>query len=409
MKKYNSISGFTLIELMTTLGIMSFLVIVIMNSQSLSIRATGDLKRNNEVNSLIALVTSELSREEVCARNFNGKAIGAAFTQLLNKNLNASYPIPIISQNTQYGEELKILTMTTAAVGTLNKMNLTVNYQPKAHLNDKIAPAAGAFVIPINVFLDPFTGLIKSCYSDLQSALELAVQYSCNSGAANQASLYVAKDSTYKYGHCEYAVEIKDKVGTVLSPDVSAPPASVFSCPAGQLLKNINTSTYKMSFECEAVGTAAAPITCPNWSYLKGIDSAGAPICVDLRTIFPSTGFVVNRSNSYYIQNIDCVASAGAGTILQRINPDGSLVCVDPRLTITCGVNQYVATDASGNRICSYSSDQNACSAGMYMTAIDSVGNVTCGYPTLTPGCGGGQLVVGINSSAAFVCAANPP
>lgn len=396
MKKIlKSNSGFTLVEIMTALGIMSVLVIIIMNAQKLSVNATGDLKRNNEVNNLIQLLTSELSRDEVCLKNFKGDAIASGgVASIVNRSGNA-----IITQNSNYGEELRILTITTAAgaanvIGGGNKMNLTVNYQPRVKAAEPNPPPAGKFVIPINVFLT--AGTINSCYSNLQSAMEMAVQYACTGTGAR----YYAPDVTYKYGRCEHEVEIKNAAGVVVPPV-----AGSFSCPAGELLFNINTSQNKMSFECKKVGDASAPITCPAWFYLKGIDTNGAAICEDVRTLFPNAGFMVIRAGSFVVQNIDC----GPVSILQRIDAAGNPVCINPRLNYACPVNQYATgVDAAGNVTCSYSSNKNACGAGTYMTTINTVGDVGCSYGTLNPACGGGQVINGISAGGTATCVAFP-
>lgn len=389
--------GFTLLELMVTLGIVSALLLVVMNGKKLAINSAGDLKRNNEINNLIQLLTSELSREEVCTKNFfNKPVVRVSISSIVNKSGN-----PIINQNSPYGDELSILaidssiassTPTGSVFSSAYKMNLTINYQPRAKTTEIIPPSK--FFIPINVFL--VNGFIKSCYSDIQSSLELAVQYACQGNGAK----YYPPDGAYKYGRCEHEIEIKRADGSVITPVAGA-----FVCPAGQLLRNIDTSQNKMSFECGTIGPGNT-ITCPAWSYLRGIKTDGTADCVDVRTIFASSGFVVFRSGAFQIQNMSC----DPNEILQSFNPDGSPHCVNPRLDYTCPVNKYVTgIDASGNAICSYSSNQNACAGGMHMISMDTLGNVTCDYGRLSSGCSAGQVMTGIDGSAAAICAPNPP
>jgi prepilin-type N-terminal cleavage/methylation domain-containing protein len=406
MKSKNGQRGFSLIELMTTLGIMSVFIMVIMNAQKSSMNSTGDLKRNIEINNLIQVLTSELSREDTCASvyinspsppadvNFKNKLVTrGSITSITNKNGNA-----IITRFTPYGSEVNILEISSAA-GAGSHMNLTVNYQAVVKVGENAKPAE-KFIIPINVFavLDSFgVARINSCYSDLQTSLELAVHAACQGTGAK----WYAADATYTFGHCEHEVELKNEAGGVITPVAGA-----FSCPVGQVLRNIDTTNNKMSFQCTTISTTTS---CPAWFYLAGINADGSSNCVDVRTLFPNSGFMVIRSGVYSVQNIG-IPICDTSKILQSINSDGSLNCINPRLSRNCPVNQFASgIDASGNVICSYSSDQNACSGGMYMKAIDSVGNVNCGYPTLTTSCGGGQVMTGIDASGAVICAANPP
>lgn len=398
-----------MVELMTALGIMAVFVLVIMNAQKQSLTTTQSLKVNNEVNNLIQILTAELSREDVCSQNFLNKSLDqASIASIVNKSGQV-----IISQNAAYGSEIDIKTIsTTHGTGTpsennLNtnyKMYITVNYQRHKYPFEKTTPPIDKFTVPINAAVagnppaTPSSASIISCYSDLQTALQLAVQYACQ----GNTSRYFSPDATYPYGHCEHEVGmVQGASATTVTPSGGG-----FSCPAGQVLQKVDTSSQKMTFAC--MPTTGASLTCPTWNYLSGISSTGTAICTDVRTIFPNSGFMVIRSGSLVVQDLS--AACSPDKVLTKIDAAGNPVCVNPRLAMTCPTNQYVSSvNADGTVTCSYSSNQNACSAGLYITAIDSAGNVTCSYPTLTPGCSAGQVMNGINSSAAITCVANPP
>lgn len=382
-------------EIMVSLGISSVLVMVIMNAQKTSEESLGNIKRNNDVNELIQFLTAELSKDEVCQRNFGGSPIAKTYTSLVNKQgATILAPGGYNTETKQGGTKanLNIVSIVTAA-GTGSKMNLTVTYRQLVKGWEN-ASANETFMIPINVFLK--SGLINSCYSDLQSALELAVQAACQGEGAK----WYAADATYPYGHCEHEIELKNMAGTVLPPSGGA-----FSCPAGQVLRNIDTANGKMSFQCTTIGTTSA---CPAWSYLKGTLSTGAPDCVDVRTMFPNSGFMVVRGNTLTVQNLDC-NTVGAGRVLQRINSDGSLVCVNPRLSVSCPANQYATggVNADGTVTCTYAGN-SACAAGQYITQISAAGAVTCTYPTIPGSCSGNNVMYGIDASGVMTCVAVP-
>jgi len=399
MKNLKKQSGFSLAELMVSLGIASAITLLVMSTIKLSSNTKKTLERTTEVNSLIQKVTAELSRKEVCEKNFKPNAPITTITptavpqnlvSITNKSGKA-----IITANTNYGELIRpITTITYSGVVSGNnprlfKMNVVVGYQPVADSGQTITPKQ--FSIPINVFLDA-NGRIDTCYADIQSLLEKAVENSCQGNGAT----YYAKDATYVYGHCEHEAEIRDSANNV-----------ALTCPAGELLQAVDVTTSnpdgKMIFRCAKFSTATS---CPAWNYLKGVDTNGNAICEDIRTLFPASGFAVLRNGTYSVQNISCPA----GQILQRIDASNNVVCVNPRLNYTCPVGQYVTgIDASGSPICSYASNQNACSAGYYMTRIDSVGNVTCALPALNGSCSGNNVITGVDASGTVICSPNQP
>lgn len=422
MKHIRSHSGFTLLEIMVALGIASILGVTIMNTMNMSMFSSGDLRRTGEINNLIQRITTELSRQEVCNRNFAGGPVVRASIPSITGKSGLS---PIITENQAFDSqsEYQVLNITSAAAG-LSKMNITVNYRSHARRGEVIPDKS--FVIPLNVYLDSVTGNIKNCFSDIDQLLIDAVRYSCqgnnydvnplvnNYGTIgnNGVARYYPPGPGYRYGHCEHAVELKDTNGVNIAP---VPVSGLFTCPPGQLLKNISVpgtpgpvpaNKQRMVFECRVIGNP--PLTCPAWSYLGGIDVNGNAICLDIRSMFPNGGFMTIRAGVFSAINLTCPN----GWLLQSLNPGtGAVNCVPARLPVVCGVNQYVTgfNFATGAPTCGSAKNSNVCAFGTYMTSINTVGDVTCDYPIPLGGCPGNLVITGINAAGGFICQLNPP
>jgi prepilin-type N-terminal cleavage/methylation domain-containing protein len=376
-------NGFSLLEIMVAIGIFGTIFIVISSLQKSSLKTNKDLTVNSEVNKLIQQLTSQLNKQDICLANFSGKVIVRTLPNVIDNRGTA-----IITAGQKFGDEITIGTINTTNGSIANQMNLTVNYTPLG------SPTAKKFVIPINVFLDSGTGLIKSCYSDLQSLLRLAVQYACQ---GNGARWIPATGSGI--GSCEHEVELRNA-----SNGVVPPVANGFVCPAGQFIQQVDTGTVagKWIFRCSTVS-----LGCTNaWEYLKGIDSSGNPICSDVRTLFSTTGFMVIQSGVFQAFPITCPA----GQVLQTISGAGTVNCINPNFNYSCPVNKYVkGINADGSVNCQYSTDSNACAAGSsYIKAIDAAGNVTCGSGAPPNSCAASQYISGFDGSGNVICSAMP-
>lgn len=387
MKKKNN-RGFSLVEIMVALGIMSALLVVLNTAQKSSMTSTGDLAVTSEVNNLIQLLTSELSRVETCNKNFGTTAIGAARTSIKNKSGQN-----IITAGAAYGKELTIQAITTAA-GAGNVMELTITYLPQKK-------TAQNFKIPINVFMDG-AGIIKSCFSDVQTLLKNAVQNACDT---SNGYVFTAGTGT-GIGTCDVEFKVQDSAGGAISD--GATPGKYF-CPTGEFLQRVDVTTTPGSwiFKCKSATTAS----CPSWQYLESFDANGDPVCKDLRDLTPSSGtsgIMFLEAGTYKSVALDCGLNAnGVKKILLKINADGTPSCVDPTISVSCPVNQFVSNvtvDAQGKPTptCSTVAPATACSANSYMTAVNADGSITCRSGVLT--CGSAQYISGIDASANPVC-----
>lgn len=399
--------GFSLVEVMIGTGIAAALVLVIASSLKQTAGVKSGVQKSSDVNNLIQMLTSELTRKEVCERNFKGlNPVAGTLANLRNK-----YGKIIIATAAPYGDyinNISLISYNGAASPTiprLFKMNLSVQYTPRP--KPGVAAVNKQFTIPINVFLDN-AGNVDTCYSDVQSLMENAVKFSC----AGNGAKYYPKGGIYPYGRCEHEAELVDSLGAVVT-----------ICPPGELvqlidrvdvdLNDINdievATPRKMTFRCSKLNTQG--VVCNDWEYMKGIKDDGSADCVDLRTIFNSsvsgTGVIVSRSPGVYIaQVINCPANQ----ILQRINAAGVPVCVNPRFTLACAPGQYATIDAGGNPTCAFSTNSSACPAQRYIRQINAVGDVICG-DTIVPGasCPLTHGITAIDATGAAVCSPIQP
>jgi hypothetical protein len=355
-----------------------------------STNAKFELERTTEVNALIQRINSEFNRKEVCEKNFLAKTVDSTLRPIpfIQNKIGGK----IIEVGQPFGEMIKLITAITYTGipdplnANLVRMNIDISYQVKTTFAKSVS--VKKITIPVTVFLDNNNSKIQTCYTNIQGLFEKAVFNACTGEGAK----YYSKDSTYQFGHCEHEVEILDSSSNV-----------VLSCPAGQILQRIDTSSNKMSFRCEKLTTTT---TCPAWNYMAGIDANGAAKCVDVRTFFPAAGYIVNTNNVYSVINITCPANMA----LQSISAGGLPNCVNPKTSMSCPPGQYITgVDASGGPTCGYASNRNACGGGLFMKAIDSIGNVTCGAAALNGSCTGYTVINGVDANLNVQCILNQP
>ncbi len=415
--------GFTLVELMVGTGIASALVLIIAGALKQSGSINSDLKRTGEVNGLVQFVTSELSRKEVCEKNFvpaPGLGVTTANGSLASiKNKSGSN---IIQTGSPYGEYISNIvgidytfTTATALAPNASLINLTVTYAPKP--KNGVAQPNKNFVIPLNVFLNSAGTRVETCFSDVQSLMKNAVRDACKGNGAKWYP-YNAGAPAYPYGHCEHQVELVD--GSAIPAVIAPNGAGDALCPAGELLRLVDTSNNKMTFQCSKLttidpdGAGAAVAECDSWSYMKGIKADGSVDCQDMRTLFDGstgTGVIVARtagaSVTYHAQPIICPADK----ILVAINADGSLVCMNPRQRQTCNPGEYLTINVSlGQPTCVPVTNNTTCPSVLYpgkrfIRSITAAGDVVCA-DTVVPGgpCPANQVATGIDAAGAIKC-----
>ena len=386
MKIFNKNFGFTLVEMMVAVGVSSLVILAVINAQKNSINSQGRFKVDSEINNIIQTITVNLGKGDTCLKNFNGKPVTqAAIAALFVPNK--------ISANAKYGEEVMVNVISTVP-GAANVMLLTVNYTPRNK-------TASQFTIPIDISVSG--GLINSCHSNLEIALQDAVKFACQGTGAQ----WIAGGGA-SIGSCEHIAVMKDFGGAIVAPN--AVTGDIF-CPTGQYLKQIDVSDpgnlKAWTFRCSTV-TSGGGLPCLNWQYLRGINADGSNNCVDIRTFFAAgAGIVVLQSGVYKsVPALTCPANQ----ILQSISAAGTANCVDPSVQPNCAVNQYVkGIDAvTGVVQCAYSINSDVCAVGTYMNAVDVLGNVICVSGALPSSCASNQVMTGITAAGVAICAAMP-
>jgi prepilin-type N-terminal cleavage/methylation domain-containing protein len=380
MKNINYKKGFTLAEMMVALGIMSALLVVVLNAEKGAIKSTTDLESVSDVNNMIQTLTAQLSKPDVCFHNFNGKpVVNPTITELTNIS-----GAKLISAGEKAGRNLTINSISTVAGSTPDQVVLKVNFKP----HQKPAQTAA---IPLNAYV--VGGVINTCYTDLQAMIATAVAYACQGNGAR----LIAPSGT-SYGSCEHDVQMRKDDNSLQNISSGS-----FLCPDGEFLKQLKSNDgAAITFVCAKMTSTS----CGAWEYMSGMDAAGAPICKNIREFFSTAGLMVMRGGGGYTSvNLTCPTNQ----ILKKINGDGTPDCVDPRISQSCPVNTYPnGIDGSGNPICVYGSDTTTCGAGQFIQKVNPDGSIYCSTGIFPSACSSTQVVTGIDSSGNLICGVMP-
>lgn len=412
-------SGFSLLELMTTLGIMSVIVLVIVNSQKSTTENMGKLDETTEVNFMMMRISGLLAQKDNCELNFKGKVFSNTYAELKKTTYKPSVSSIIISSNAFISKDPgpyinNITTRLSAEDSSNNTMLVIIDYQRRRSVfNATKNTAIEQFVIPIKIYKDTIDPTkIRSCHSDVDSSLIAAVKAACNEDDTLTAvpatdgivSKYYMPSAGFPYGRCEHEVQLLSSGSTPSSP-VLAGVINKYSCPLDEVLVKIDNTGNKFSFKCSKVTIAGG--ACGPWHYLRGVGADGIGDCQDLRTLFPATGYITLNGGVFKAVNLTCPT----GHVLKGIDSSGNAVCLDPSFVYSCPANKYVTSvDPFTNTVtCSYDNVNPACGAGQHIQTVDAMGNVTCTYPTLPASCPNPQVMIGLDSSGNAICQSNPP
>ncbi len=397
--KKNS-SGFTLAELMVALGLVSVITLVMMNSQKLSRHASLDVSKSTDINSMIQFVTTTLNKTDVCEKSLKGTTIST--TGVPVSPLKLASGASFLAVGSGYGERVtNINSMTLKSIST-GRADLTINY---TWSNKNVTPASSitdSFVVSLNVFDSKANpGIVDSCFSDLQTAIEAAVQYACQGTGVYWQDRKVAAPNgapATSYGVCQNLYMMKKSDGT----DITAAP---FQCPAGEYLSELTLdSTNKTRvFKCAKFG-ANAP--CSSWQYLHGIKADGTADCENILGLYSGAGLLTVQAGPTFttVSTLTCPPN----NVLKGFNNSFTPNCVDPNLTINCPAGSLVTMDGAGNPVCTTNTTSPACTGGMYITQMKPDGTFVCGNASPTGSCSGSNVVGGIDATGAVTCVAVP-
>lgn len=347
--------GFTLIEIMIAGGLVGGIALLAGIFFKMSNQTSNTNILTTEVSFLKNLVISNFSIPDVCAANLVGQpANRTGIPQLVDK-----IPQPFLVSGNSYGQGNIIRITNIATTSSTDKMlALVVTYDIKAAAEKVGSKKTGLiFSVEINVVKDA-GGTVTSCFVDGAGSIRRAIQYSCSGNGAT----YAAGAGTY--GTCSHNVETKNASASVIATP----------CPAGQYLAASTATGGLVTLQCQTFSTPP----CPTWSYVNGIDSNGAPVCVALSTLYTNGMVMSATSGGYQSLDLNCPTDQ----VLARLNPK---LCIPKVITKVCPANEYIsAVDNSGNVTCSPFTRKTAgaCPSSPdveYLSAINADGSIPAG------------------------------
>nr|BDT27732.1 prepilin-type N-terminal cleavage/methylation domain-containing protein [Bacteriovorax sp. HI3] len=223
--------GFSLTEILIGMGLLSVLSLGVasMMKNMMSGQVTSETKM--EELEMRRILTTTLADKKACENTFKNFSLGQVITQIKNSSGAIIYEV-----GKKYGNNsLAITSMKTEDTNIVGSDGTrTVELVVTLERMKKMAIGkVKNFTIQLQVVAATSTGPISSCFSDAESYL---------------------KDGCLS-------------LGGVWSD--SGVRCALPSCPAGQLLQDINSSG----------GAVCRTLTCPAGLSLNGLDATGAPVC----------------------------------------------------------------------------------------------------------------------------------
>lgn len=337
--------GFSLVEVMLAAGLASGVALVVAKVAQESNKTTKTMETNIEVTTFLGDIAYILSDKQNCNATVGiGSNIGTPINSIkrfINGVENNIYETSTPANPKKYGQSAFIIESITTELNP-GGVNLVVEIE---RVNKAINGARKVKKkIPLKAVVTG--GKIDSCFSDIESMIESAVQQSCRGNSARF-------DPATK--ECYHDVKTDQ-------------------CPTGQVLRSIQQLNGQIISGCSDV--IDAPLSCPIGSYFNGISSKGVANCAPLEV----SNMCGEGQYAYNIQNGTMVCKSiprcGQRSIL-RSNPDsGELRCVQVQCNPT---NQYLAGfDAAGEAVCKNFPDK-ACGQGQYIKEIKPDGTTVCG------------------------------
>jgi prepilin-type N-terminal cleavage/methylation domain-containing protein len=256
-KKTNS--GFTLIELVVSLGISSIATLGILslykNSTNISSSSIADFDKN-EISSELHLATSS---KDICSFNFNGVEIGTTDITRIRDTDGRD----LFAEGSMYG---------TANSIRLDNLDLTKINQTSALLTvtmSQLKPTIKTFnrTIVLDVELGD-SNVIRSCYSNITDISSGSVDLSCNGSETvifNDPTPATNGDGDETCTHIGFSTEECNFDG-----------ANYTEAIKGFYID----SAYKMIRpSCVSLATPPATSRCPDGQLVERIDAAGNVIC----------------------------------------------------------------------------------------------------------------------------------
>ncbi len=392
VKFLRSQAGFTLVEIMVTVGVLSLLALALINQTQIAGKVKISSSENAIINGLIDKVTIELSREATCTNNFVNKSLTTTrasaipITTVLD---GANNPILQVGAIYKYGSktggvsssasnldlvQVKQMVMFTETATTYTEFKLGIIFT-KNSLGGGTPVTLEEIDLPFTAIPSALNGtaVVKKCFNDVTASIVSAIRLSCQGN-----NVRYEDPVTYPpYGRC-----VSD-----MTPQ---------ACLANQFIKTITLSNGALTTVCSGMNDG-----CTGTQVLTGFAANGTPTCVDpLPTCAAGQFLVRNSSNGFNC--IGAGAGCGANSAIQYIDSAGihcapyytpnsctsyatnsspsGVTCAPAYKSITCPPGQFVqSTDSSGNPSCApWVNIPASCSPGYGATGIDASGNLTC-------------------------------
>jgi len=170
--KYSNplVSGFTLLEIMIALGLLSLITLGIMNMNKLMFSGQASAEVKLEELEIRRIIATTFLDTNACENTLEGKFIGNEISQIYSSNGGVLFEI-----NKSYGNNsLLISKMELVEIANLGNNAKDVNLQLTFKKMKKLAAGPNTKVVNIRlrVLLSTQNGSIKSCFVDSTSVIE---------------------------------------------------------------------------------------------------------------------------------------------------------------------------------------------------------------------------------------------
>jgi prepilin-type N-terminal cleavage/methylation domain-containing protein len=330
---FNNCAGYSLVEIMIALGILSVGTMITMKTVEFANKQVVKTKTQVDFDQLIFAMENYIGRKDVCTKNFKDTAIAIPseitsinppdpeeqaaneFNQTLS---NAVFTVP----SSHLGGKANIIKMELVKISPEEVPALRVTFDRK---DSPSSPTTSYVrVIPMVHELDAAGTRIQTCYESNASLFDMRAELA--ERICNQST----------NGHFDNVMKACHFYGF----------QNQAACRDGQAITGISLdqSTYGLIPNC---GPILTPKTCPGSTWIKSIDANGKSTCLaDLNTLVDSNSETIAPSTNRF-----CGLNITAGNKI-KFTCSGS-PCTPPVScsTIAAGicVGQPAGSDSCGN------------------------------------------------------------
>lgn len=404
LKRLSS-KGFSLAEVMVSVGFLGIIAVAVMSQQKQSVKSATVVETDVAINDILRTTIGEISDQSTCTANFGGQPQVKTYASLKNSASNQAF----LSENGIYGSGGTSAAQNTTSSGEVKLKSIkTVQANPVSpytmilRLSFQRKSTGGVFNlldkeiirdIPINTVLDASNN-ITSCFGDYNLLAQSAVESACLKVSAEtttllHASKYERPSAAFPYGRCLH-----------MQQDVT--------CDPGKFLKRVyvesdpTTTAPVVKYECVNMQNS-----CTAGQYIKEFKSDGTVVCDYAIKTCPAGQLVVrNGAGVYVCKSIDCrgltPVSAFGG-----FDANGDQICNPITSLKDCGTDNFAVSVTPGGSINCNPMKVSArdCGPNQRMSGIDSTGTPICTkFITLPINCGGGNALKSIDSNGDAIC-----